>query len=44
MLEKSVEAVSVISTASSLPSRPLIQLDTLYSPYASLIRGSQSII
>jgi hypothetical protein len=29
MLEKSVEAVSVISTASSLPSRPLIQLDTL---------------
>jgi hypothetical protein len=29
MLEKSVEAVSVINTASSHPSRPLIQLDTL---------------
>jgi hypothetical protein len=29
MLEKSVEAVSVISTASSLPSRPFNQLDTL---------------
>jgi hypothetical protein len=44
MLDKSVEAVSVISTAFSLPSRPFNQLDTLYSPSASLIRGSQSII